>query len=72
MAGAFTYDLYKNYDRLNADDLGFIFIGFVMAFLAALVVVRMVLDFISRHGFALFAWWRMIVGSAGLVWFYFT
>ena len=72
MAGAFTYDLYKNFDRLNADDMGFIVIGFIMAFLAALVVVRMVLDFISRHGFALFAWWRMIVGSAGLVWFYFT
>ena len=70
MAGAFTFDLYKNFDRLNVDDLGIIFIGFVMAFLAAFAVVRVVLDFITRHGFALFAWWRMIVGSAGLVWLY--
>jgi undecaprenyl-diphosphatase len=29
-------------------------------------VVRGFVDFISRHGFALFAWWRIIVGSAGL------
>jgi undecaprenyl-diphosphatase len=28
--------------------------------------VRFVLDFISRHGFALFAWWRLVVGAAGL------
>jgi undecaprenyl-diphosphatase len=41
-------------------------VGFVCAFLTALLVVRFVLDFISRHGFAPFAWWRMIVGAAGL------
>jgi undecaprenyl-diphosphatase len=32
----------------------------------ALIVVRYVLDYISRHGFALFAWWRLIVGAVGL------
>ena len=62
MAGAFAYDLYKNYDRLNTDDMSFIIVGFIMAFLAAFAVVRVVLDFISRHGFALFAWWRMGCG----------
>jgi undecaprenyl-diphosphatase len=70
MAGAFAYDLFQNYERLNSDDLGYIFIGFLMAFLAAFCVVRGVLNFISRHGFALFAWWRMIVGTLGLVWIY--
>lgn len=70
MAGAFAFDLYKNFDVLDADDLGYILIGFVMAFLAAFAVVRVLLDYISRHGFALFAWWRMIVGVAGLTWLY--
>jgi undecaprenyl-diphosphatase len=70
MAGAFAFDLFKNYGQLNTDDMGYIFVGFVMAFLVAFAVVRFVLDFISNHGFALFAWWRMIVGAAGLAWLY--
>ena len=70
MAGAFAYDLYKNFDVLNTADLGFIFVGFLMAFLSAIAVVRVLLDYISKHGFAVFAWWRMIVGTAGLLWLY--
>ncbi|WP_206456207.1 undecaprenyl-diphosphate phosphatase [Aurantimonas marina] len=67
MVGAFTYDLIKNGDLLSLDDFGLIAIGFVMAFLSALVVVRGLLDFVSRHGFAPFAWWRIAVGLAGIV-----
>ncbi|MCC7268490.1 MAG: undecaprenyl-diphosphate phosphatase [Caulobacteraceae bacterium] len=67
MAGAFAYDLYKNIDQLNADDAGIIAVGFVAAFVAGFIVVRYVLDYISRHGFGLFAWWRIIVGTAGLI-----
>jgi undecaprenyl-diphosphatase len=67
MAGAFTLDLYKNRDVLSADDLAITAIGFVAAFITAVIVVKTVLDYVSRHGFALFAWWRIIVGSAGLV-----
>ncbi len=66
MSGAFAYDLYKNRHELNFDDAALIAVGFVCAFVTALIVVRFVLDFISRHGFALFAWWRVIVGAAGL------
>ncbi|CAH1650887.1 undecaprenyl-diphosphate phosphatase [Chelatococcus asaccharovorans] len=66
MAGAFAYDLYKNYRLLDAHDIGLVAIGFVMAFLSGLFVVRTLLDYVSRHGFALFAWWRIVVGAAGL------
>jgi undecaprenyl-diphosphatase len=44
----------------------FIAVGFVAAFLSGLVVVRSFLAYISRHGFAPFAWWRILIGSAGL------
>lgn len=66
MSGAFAYDLYKSRHELNFDDLALIAVGFVFAFVTALIVVRYVLDFISRHGFSAFAWWRMIIGAAGL------
>ena len=67
MAGAFAYDLLKNYKNLSFDDAVLIGIGFFCAFIAGLVVVKTFLNYISRHGFAVFAWWRLIVGSVGLV-----
>ena len=66
MAGAFAYDLYKNYADLAADDLRSIALGFVVSFVAGVLVVRYLLDFVSRHGFAFFAWWRILVGGIGL------
>jgi undecaprenyl-diphosphatase len=66
MAGAFAYDLYKNYGALDQSALQSIAIGFVAAFLAGVLVVRYLLEFVSRYGFAPFAWWRIIVGGLGL------
>ncbi|WP_332680873.1 undecaprenyl-diphosphate phosphatase [Bosea sp. (in: a-proteobacteria)] len=66
MAGAFTYDLMKNYKVLTSGDTLLIGVGFVTAFISALIVVRSFLDFVSKRGFTPFAWWRIVVGSAGL------
>ncbi len=67
MAGAFTLDLYANRHVLSAADLPVIAVGFIMAFFAAVFVVRGLLDFVSRRGYAPFGWWRLIVGGAGLI-----
>jgi undecaprenyl-diphosphatase len=66
MGAAVAYDLLKNWDRLDFSDAGLIGIGFVSAFLTALAVVRFLLDFVSKRGFAPFAWWRIVVGVVGL------
>src|SRR5690606_33967456 len=66
MAGAVVYDLYKNRDVLNFDDAALIAVGFVAAFVTALLVVRGLLAFVSRRGFAVFGWWRIALGVAGL------
>lgn len=63
MLSATLYDFYKNADNLTADGLGLIAIGFVAAFLTALLVVRTVVGFVSKHGFAPFAYYRIAVGS---------
>lgn len=67
MAGAFAYDLYKNRDILSAADLHIIAVGFVFAFIAAVLVVRGLLAFVSKHGYAVFGWWRIIVGTVVLL-----
>lgn len=67
MAGAFVYDLYKNRALLDMDDVMIIAVGFVAAFISAVVVVRVLLDYVSRHGYSLFGWWRLLVGGAGMI-----
>ena len=66
MAGAFAYDLYKNWANLAPEDIKGIALGFVVSFIAGVIVVRYLLGFVSRHGFAPFAWWRIIVGGVSL------
>ncbi|MBX3577733.1 MAG: undecaprenyl-diphosphate phosphatase [Rhizobiaceae bacterium] len=67
MAGAFALDLVKNADILTGADLPIIATGFVAAFVVAVIVVRSLLAYVSKRGYALFGWWRLIVGGAGLV-----
>ena len=66
MLGAFTWDLYKSWGALSADVVQSIAVGFVVAFIVGVIVVRYLLKFVSRHGFAPFAWWRIVVGGVGL------
>ena len=66
MAGAFAYDLMKNYKILSADDAAIIVAGFITAFVSALIVVKSLLGYVSRHGYTPFALWRIILGAAGL------
>lgn len=62
MLGATVYDLYKNWSTMDASGELVIAVGFVTAFLAALVVVRTMIWFITRHGFAPFGWYRIVIG----------
>ena len=68
MLGATTLELYKNRAALDTHQLGDIAIGFVVSFVIAIVVVRAFVSVISRYGFAPFAWYRIIAGSAALIW----
>jgi len=66
MGAAVAYDLYKNRGVLDFSAWSDIIVGFVVAFLSALLVVRWVLGYVSRKGYSLFGWWRIIVGSVAL------
>ena len=67
MAAAVAYDLFKNRDVLDFQAWTIIALGFAAAFISALFVVRWLLGFVSRRGYGLFGWWRIIVGSVALV-----
>ena len=67
MLGATVYDLYKNYHSLTFHNLEMIIVGFITAFFTALLVVRYVIHFISRHGFSPFAYYRIVIGTIMLL-----
>jgi undecaprenyl-diphosphatase len=67
MAGAFAFDLYKSHAQMSSGNLLLVAVGFVVSFISAWIVVKTFLGYVQRHGFALFAWWRVIVGAAGLI-----
>jgi len=67
MIGAFAYDFYKNRSEMTMDHMGIVAIGFVVSFITAIIVVKTFLEYVTRHGFAVFAWWRVIVGTLGLI-----
>ena len=66
MVGAFTLELYKSARELSADNTLMIAVGFIASFIAGWIVVKTFLSYLTRHSFALFAWWRIIVGAVGL------
>ncbi len=66
MLGATVYDLYKNRGSLTPEGLELIAIGFAVAFIAALLVVRALIRYLGRHDFTVFAYYRMALGAVML------
>ena len=67
MVGAFAYEAYKDRAELAAGNMLIIAIGFAVSFVCGWFVVKTFLGYVSRHGFGLFAWWRIVVGALGLI-----
>ncbi len=70
VGAAVAYDLFVNRAALDFGAVWQIAVGFAAAFFTAILVVRWALGFIGRNGYALFGWWRIIVGTAAgtLLW----
>lgn len=60
------YSAYKNYAVFNADNLLILAVGFVVAFLSALIAIKLFLGFVSRFNFIPFGIYRIILGIAFL------
>jgi undecaprenyl-diphosphatase len=70
MVAASGWDIVQSGASIDADFAWIIALGFVVSFAVGWVVVKAMVDFVARHGFAPFAWWRIVVGviGLGLVW----
>ena len=71
MLGATTLEFVKHRHEIMSGagvGLGPVAVGFIVSFVVAIVVVRAFVHYISKHNFAPFAWYRIVIGAAALVW----
>jgi undecaprenyl-diphosphatase len=72
MVGAFAYAAFKDRAELAHANITLIAVGFICSFIFGWIVVKTFLGYVQRHNFALFAWWRIVVGAGGLLAIYFV
>lgn len=69
MFAATFYDLLKSWRLLSVNDLTVFAVGFVAAFLSALIAVKFLIRFVQTHNFVTFAWYRIVFGIIVLIWY---
>lgn len=67
MFAATAYDLYKNWALFSVSDLPLFLVGGVASFVSALIAVRTLIKFVSRHDYTVFAWYRIVFGGLVLL-----
>lgn len=68
LTGATVLQLYKHQADIDSAQYGLIAIGAVVSFVVALAVIKAFVAYVSRHGFAPFAWYRIVIGLAAIAW----
>jgi undecaprenyl-diphosphatase len=61
------YDYYKDGLVLTHDQMNFLIIGNVVAFIVALIAIKTFIGFISKNGFKVFGYYRIIAGITLLI-----
>lgn len=62
MFAASAYKLLKNYEAISVDNIDILIFGNVIAFIVALIAIKSFISFLTKHGFKVFGWYRIIVG----------
>jgi undecaprenyl-diphosphatase len=67
MFAASAYKLLSNYKAITTDTLPILIFGNIVAFIVALIAIRTFITYLTKHGFRIFGWYRIIVGLTILI-----
>jgi undecaprenyl-diphosphatase len=67
MFAAASYKLLKGYKEISMDDVGILIFGNVVAFLVALAAIKFFISFLTKYGFKVFGWYRILLGAGILI-----
>jgi undecaprenyl-diphosphatase len=66
------YDYYKDGFVLSHDQINFLIIGNIVAFIVAMLAIKSFIGYLSKHGFKMFGYYRIVAGAAILLIHYFV
>lgn len=67
MFAASAYKLLKGYKAITSDDIGILILGNAVAFVVAMAAIKFFITYLTKHGFRIFGWYRIIVGGLILI-----
>lgn len=67
MAAASAYKLLKDYKHFNADNIGILLVGNLVAFVVAMFAIKFFITYLQKHGFKVFGYYRIVVGALLLI-----
>jgi undecaprenyl-diphosphatase len=62
MFAASGYKLLQNYETITPDNIDTLLIGNAVAFIVALIAIKSFITFLTKYGFKLFGYYRIVVG----------
>lgn len=62
-----SYDYYKAGFELTSEQVNYLIIGNVVGFIVALMAIKFFISYLSKHGFKIFGYYRIIAGAAILL-----
>lgn len=70
MCAATGYKLLKGYHLLNTENIKLLLFGNLIAFIVAIIAIKSFIGFLSKHGFRIFGWYRIIIGVVLIALYY--
>jgi undecaprenyl-diphosphatase len=67
MIAASVFEMFKTYHTITADNIRLLLIGNAVAFVVAMLAIKGFISFLTKHGFKVFGYYRIIVGLVILI-----
>lgn len=67
MFAASAYKLLKSYDTITSDKITFLVAGNIIAFVVAMIAIKSFIAILTKYGFKVFGWYRIVLGAAILI-----
>lgn len=67
MFAASGYKLMKDHEAITSDNIGILLIGNIVAFIVAILAIKIFIGYLTKHGFKIFGYYRIILGAILLI-----
>jgi undecaprenyl-diphosphatase len=58
-----VYDFYKTGYTITSQEINLLIIGNVVGFIVAMIAIKGFIEYLTKHGFKVFGWYRIIAGG---------